>query len=1021
MNLRAACLLALCLPVSAQDFDAHDFDSEAFDDLAFRCIGPWRGGRVTTVEGVPSVPGRYYMGAAGGGVWRTDDHGLSWRNLSDEDFGVGTIGAIAVAPSDPNVVYVGTGEAQVRGVTTSHGDGVYRSDDGGETWRHIGLTDSRYVSAVRVHPTNPELVFVAAQGELWAPNGTRGVFVSENGGGTWHHVLEVDENTGCSSLVIDPSNPRVLYAGMWQHRRTPWKVESGGEGSGIYRSVDGGMEWEQLEEGLPELMGKVGVAVSPANSSRLWAIVEAEDGGLFRSDDRGDSWRRVSADRVLRARAWYYTRVVADPRDENTVYVLNAPVLRSIDGGQSFTPISTPHGDNHALWIHPDNPDLMINGNDGGANVTTNGGRTWTDQANQPTAQFYRVITDAGFPYRVYGGQQDNSTVSIASATSGGGIQRSDWHSIGGGESAFVAFDEDDPRFVYAGVYQGILTEWDRRTRTSRNVMAVPYLGLGANADDLAYRFNWNAPVVASPHDPTRLYHAGNQVLQSTDRGRTWAPISPDLTRNDPEKQQEGGGPITNEAAGAENYNTLSYLAASPHEPGVLWAGSDDGLVHVTRNAGETWTNVTPAGVGEALVNAIEVSPHAPGTAWVAITRYKFADRAPHVFLTRNYGGTWERRVTGLPAEAYVRVVREDPEREGLCYAGTEAGLFVSLDGGRAWRSFRRNLPPVAITDLTLREGDLVVATQGRGFWILDDLSALRQLEEAHLAADLVLFAPADLRTLLGGGGGFSQGRGQNPQPGALIHYWIGEGLDQETPVSLTIRAADGDVLRTFGGEDGDELNLEPGLRRLHWDLRLDGIASIPGQFTYGSTAGPRVPPGTYEVELRQGEASARASFSYLPDPRVEHRPQAWSEQQEWARAIHAAADRVHENVNALRRTRSQLQGLQGREDFPLADEAEALISDLSAWEESVIQVKQETFQDVINFPNRLNAELLDALSKLDGNGPELTDGLRGHAHDLLSREADAQAALDALIERVAAFNATFAEQALPAVELPKR
>jgi len=1011
-------LLLLALPAPAQDLDP-----AAFGDLSWRCIGPWRGGRVTTVEGVPSAPHTFYMGAAGGGVWRTDDAGTTWSNLSDEDLGVGTIGAIAVAPSDPNVVYVGTGEAQVRGVTTSHGDGMYRSEDGGATWRHVGLRDSRYVAAVRVHPADPDTVWVAAQGELWGPNETRGVYKSTDGGETWTRTLFVDADTGCSSLVVDQVNPRVLYAGTWQHRRTPWSVESGGAGSGLWRSDDEGDTWTQLTDGLPELIGKVGIAVSPAAPARVWAIVEAEDGGLFRSDDRGATWSRVCADRVLRARAWYYTRVVPDPLDANTVYVLNAPVLRSVDGGVTFTPVSTPHGDNHALWIHPEHSDWMINGNDGGANVSFNGGHTWSTQANQPTAQFYRVITDAGFPYRVYGGQQDNSTVSIASATSGGGIQRQDWHPIGGGESAFVAFDPDDPARVYAGVYQGILTEWDRATGDQRNVMAVPYLGLGSNPVDLPYRFNWNAPVVASPQDPSVLYHAANQVLRSTDRGRSWTPISPDLTRDEPERQAEGGGPITNEAAGAETYNTISYLECSPHDAGTLWVGTDDGLVHVTTDGGAAWVDVTPPDVGEALVNAIDVSPHDPRTAWVAITRYKFADRTPHVFVTTDLGATWERRVGGLPDEAYVRVVREDPERAGLLYAGTEAGAFVSFDAGARWQPLRQNMPPVAITDLDVREGDLIAATQGRGFWILDDLSVLRQLAPLHLEAELVLFAPTDLRTLHGGAWqGFGAGRGTNPPPGALVHYWIGESFDPATtPLRLELRDATGAVLRSFASdaEGPDALDTSSGLHRLHWDLRLAPIEGVPGQFTFGSTAGPRVAPGRYVAFLSAGAGAAQAAFDYLPDPRVTHDAAAWSEQQALAREAHAAAGDLHASIVRMRATRDQLAALAGREEFPLAEDARALVESLTAWEGRVIQVKQETFQDVINFPNRLNAELLDLVSKLDGNGPALTAGLRSQAAALLGRAADAQDELATLGAEVAAFNEAFRAAALPTVELP--
>ncbi|MEE8117067.1 MAG: glycosyl hydrolase, partial [Gemmatimonadales bacterium] len=678
---------ALMLTTSALHAQRIDpvYDTTLYHAMQWRNIGPFRGGRSVAVAGVTSDPNTYYFGGAGGGVWKTEDAGESWRNISDGFFRTSSVGAITVAESDPNVIYVGMGEHAVRGVTTSHGDGIYLSTDAGKTWTHVGLERTRAISRIRVHPRDPDLVYVAAQGAPYGPTEDRGIYRSSDGGKTWEKILYVSETAGASDLSMNPSNPRVLYAAFWDHLRRPWVVRSGGEGSGIYKSTDGGDTWEQLTDGLPELMGKTSVAVSPANRERVWAIIEAERGGLYRSSDAGKTWRRVNSDRVLRARAWYYVEVFADPQDEETVYVLNAPVMKSLDGGRNFNRVSTPHGDNHDLWINPTDNRILINANDGGANISFNGGRSWSSQRNQPTAQFYRVNTDNQFPYRVYGGQQDNSTVAIAGRTADGSIDWKDWHAVGGCESAHVAFDPDDPSLVYAGCYQGQINEWDARTNTSRAIMAYPYLGLGMEPKDMRYRFNWNAPIVVSPHNPDVVYHAGNVLLRTQDRGMTWREISPDLTRDEEERQGAGGEPITNEGAGGEVYNTIMYVVESPHEAGTIWVGSDDGLVHLTRDAGANWVDVTPDDVGEAMINAIEVSPHDPAAAYIAVTRDKFNDFTPHIYRTRDYGDAW------------VRVVREDPVRRGLLYAGSETGVYVSFDDGDHWQSLQLNLPVTPI------------------------------------------------------------------------------------------------------------------------------------------------------------------------------------------------------------------------------------------------------------------------------------------------------------------------------------
>ncbi|MEO1447986.1 MAG: glycosyl hydrolase, partial [Bacteroidota bacterium] len=617
-----------------------------FQALKWRLVGPFRGGRSVAVTGVPGDHETYYMGSTGGGVWKTTDAGTTWRNVSDGFFKTGSVGAIAVAPSDPNVVYAGMGEGPVRGVMTSHGDGVYRSTDAGKTWTHLGLSDARQISKVRIDPRNPDVAYAAVQGSPYAPTKTRGVYRTQDGGQSWQQVLYVDSVSGVSDLSMDMRNPRVLYAAFWSHQRHPWQMRSGGAGSGIWKSTDGGDTWHQLSKGLPKgVMGKIGVSVSPANPNRVWAIIEAEKGGLFRSDDAGRSWKLINGDRVLRARSWYYMHVFADPQDAETVHIMNAPYMRSTDGGKTFKAVPTPHGDNHDLWIHPDNNRIMINGNDGGANISYNQGKTWSKQSNQPTAQFYRVNADNLFPYNIYGGQQDNSTVAIPSQVDGRGIRNEDFHRVGGCESAYCAFDPDDPRYVYAGCYQGIITEYDSELESETDVMAYPFLGLGTTPGEVKYRFNWNAPIIVSQHNSKVIYHAGNKLLKSTNRGRSWEEISPDLTRNLAEHLVPGGGPITNEAAGGEIYHTILYVAESPQDAQTIWVGSDDGLVHITRDGGENWTAVTPPAMGEGMVNAIEVSTHKDGEAWLAFTRYKFNDFTPHIYHTTDFGQTWTETV----------------------------------------------------------------------------------------------------------------------------------------------------------------------------------------------------------------------------------------------------------------------------------------------------------------------------------------------------------------------------------------
>jgi photosystem II stability/assembly factor-like uncharacterized protein len=786
-------------------------DPARFKALEWREVGPYRGGRCAAVTGLAGDRDTYYFGGTGGGVWKTVDGGRAWRNVSDGFFG-GSIGAVAVSDWDPNVVYAGGGEKTVRG-NVSHGEGLWKSTDAGKTWKHAGLADSRHIPRVRIHPKDPELVYAAVLGHLFGPNEMRGVYRSRDGGAHWQRVLHVGDKAGAVDLAMDPTNPRVLYAALWEVRRTPYSLESGGPGSGIWKSTDGGDTWSELSRnpGLPKgPLGIIGIAVSPGNPENLYAIVEAAEGGVFRSRDGGKTWAKTNDDRSLRQRAWYYTRIYADPKDEEAVYVLNVQFHRSKDGGKTFTTIRVPHGDNHDLWIDPGDPLRMIESNDGGANVSTDGGQTWTPQSNQPTAQFYRVSTDSHFPYRILGGQQDNSAVRILSRGSGPGIGPDDWQETAGGESGYIVADPANPDVVYGGSYGGLLTRFDHRTGELRDVNPWPDDPMGAGAAELRHRFQWNFPILFSPNDPKKLYAAAEVLFQSTDGGHSWQAISPDLTRNDKSRQGSSGGPITKDNTSVEYYGTIFTVAESPLAPGVLWAGSDDGLVHVSRDGGKTWKNVTPARLPEwIMINAIDASPHEAGGAYVAATMYKSDDFRPYLYRTSDYGATWSRIDGGIDPMHFTRVVRADPARRGLLYAGTERGMYVSFDDGARWQPLQLNLPVVPITDLTVKEGDLVAATQGRGFWVLDNLSPLRALAAGPPAgAKAHLYPPAPSYRLWSAGNVSRppQGTGKNPPAGVVVDYYLAEAplADKAKEVKLEILTADGKVIRTFQGKPAE-------------------------------------------------------------------------------------------------------------------------------------------------------------------------------------------------------------------------
>jgi len=1015
-----ASLLLAAPPAPAQTID----DPAWLDGLEWRLIGPYRGGRATAVAGHPDDD-QFYLQGSVGGVFMTTDGGKSWQPVDDEVFATASVGAIAIAPSDINVIVVGMGESPVRGVASSHGDGVYRSTDRGRTWTHLGLEDSRHIGEIQIHPNDPETFWVGVQGAAYGPSEQRGVYKTTDGGETFEKVLYVNDTTGAVDLRLDPNNPRIVYAAMWDWQRMPWAIRSGGEGSGLWKSTDGGKSWAEVgTDDFPQTMGKIGVAPSAAKPGRVWAVIEAkpddgQGGGVWRSDDYGESWSRVNGSRRVQARSWYYMHIFAHPTDENTVFVQNAPFMRSFDGGKTFEQFAQSiHGDHHDLWINPDNPNIMIGANDGGAAVSFDAGQTWSSQYNQPTAQFYRVAVDNDYFYRLYGGQQDNSTVAIRSFGLDGGIGRNDWMRTAGCESAHLAFDPDNPRYVYGGCYLGQIEEFDMVTETSRDVRAYPELAFGVSASERRYRFNWNAPIVVSAHDPSVIYHAGNVVLKSTDRGQSWSEISPDLTRDNADTQGPGGFPITNEVS--ENYNTIMYLAESPHDAGTLWAGSDDGLVHVTRNGGESWENVTPRRAGDGMVNTIAISPHQPGKAYVAFTKYKYNDHEPIIFVTDDYGRRWKRIDDGIPAGHWVRVVREDPEREGLLYAGTEMGLFVSFDGGDGWtRLHAGELPVVPINDLRIHRDDLVVATSGRSFWILDDVSPLRQFRTAQQAVAAHLYAPSAAE-LLRINGNRPAGEGENPPLGAMLYYTLNDAPDlKEQSLELEILDAGGKLIRALssdaekgadGGGSGSAYALpaRKGLNRAIWDFTVEPLEHELDDFVIASGGDRQIDgyisgPGDYTVRLRFGDTSVEQPLTVRYDPRQDYDPADLAEQQRLVQSAYRMLDEFQKTLIGLRQIREQAKIkhaiFEDKGETEKSDAMQAVIDAVDEWEDGNIATEREFFQDVLNWPDRLFTDLQFLYGTLDDALPRVTEGMKQRHADLKGRFDDAMSARDTVLE----------------------
>lgn len=1000
-------LLVICVPlVGGAEIDRSNFPSN-LRALEWREIGPYRGGRSAAVTGIPADRSTYYFGSTGGGVWKTQNSGQSWHNISDGYFG-GSIGAVAVSAWDPNVIYVGGGEKTVRG-NVSPGDGMWKSTDAGDTWTRIGLTDSQHISRIRIHPKNPDLVYAAVMGHLFGSSDERGVYRSRDGGASWERVLFVSDEVGAVDLAMDPTNPRILYASFWQVLRTPYSLESGGEGSGIYKSVDGGNSWEELtkNEGLPQgIIGISGIAVSPANNRNIYAIIEAENGGVFRSRDGGKTWSRTNDSRDLRQRAWYYSRIYADPADEESVYVLNVQFHHSKDGGTSFSTIDVPHGDNHDLWIDPNDPLRMIQSNDGGANISFDRGETWSLQNNQPTAQMYRVSTDNDFPYRLLGGQQDNSAVRIRSRSAfGDSIGVRDWEPTAGGESGHIAAKPDNPDIVVGGSYGGYLRVLNHGTGERRSIDVWPDNPMGWGAAELKYRFQWNFPIAFSVHDPDRLYVAADVLFRTDDMGQSWETISPDLTRNDKSKMESSGGPITKDNTSIEYYGTIFAVAESPHEKGVIWTGSDDGRVHVTRNDGGSWQDVTPSGLPEwAQINSIDIHPFERGGAYIAATRYKSDDFRPYLYRTTDWGQSWQRITGGIPGDEFTRVVRADPDRRGLLYAGTEKAIYYSLNDGDKWQSLQLNLPVSPVTDLAVKEKDLIVATQGRGYWILDDLSVLHQLSPSSESAVAHLYLPRSAYRLTAGGRSDDPGNaGTNPPIGAVIHYSLGKEPAPETEMTLKVFEARGvDPIWTWSrkppptDEDEEEpgpddppdtrlLDSEQGLNRFVWDLRYPGMERFDGLIMWADMReGPKAVPGTYRAELTVGDVSRDVEFEVIADPRSSSTAADYRAQFDFIMEAKELLSTTHAEIRKVRQLRTQLEALTARLEktapsdsriAALLDEISALTDTIDPIEEALYQTQNESRQDPLNYPIRLNNKLTSLMNTVDVGDARPTAG----------------------------------------------
>ena len=975
-----------------------NYDQSLYSSIEYRLIGPFRGGRAGTAVGVLNNPNLYYMGTAGGGVWKTQDSGSTWEPISDGYFG-GSIGAIAVSESDENIIYVGEGEQTLRG-NVSSGHGMWKSTDAGETWKYIGLPKSEHISRIRIHPENPDIVYVGVIGNLWKPNSERGIYKTNNGGLTWEKILYVSDKAGIGDLVIDPNNSRIIYATTWQMRRNGYRMDSGGPDSKIFRSYDSGKTWEDISEfnGLPSFpWGIVGVAISPVNSKRIWAMVEADNGGLFRSDDGGNNWEKVNSNRALRQRAWYYTRIYADTQNEDKVFVLNVSYGVSTDGGKTFTLKNAPHGDHHDLWIDPNNNMRMVMADDGGAQVSNDGGDNWSTYFNQPTAQFYRVSTDNSFPYRIYGAQQDNSTVRIKHRTSSSSITERDWEPSAGGESAHLAPDPKNNDIVFGGTYKGYMMMQDHSNGQIRSVNVWPDNPAGSGAEVMKYRFNWNFPVMFSPNNPNKLYAGSNYLHVSENSGQTWKTISPDLTRNIPETIMSSGGPITQDNTGAEYYANIFAIAESKLEEGVIWVGSDDGLIHITKDGGKTWENITPPKKLSPelnMINSIDPSPFKKGKAYIAATSYKFGDYTPYLYKTEDYGKSWKLITDGINSSYYTRVVRSDKKREGLLYAGTEWGMYISFDDGNSWSKFQLNLPITSIRDLEVKDNDLVVATHGRSFWIIDDLTPLHQLNENNHDDDAILFKP-DMSYRMAQSGGWNRPNnllsGQNHPNGVIINYYI-KKLQKDDYLRIDIEDKDGSIIRSFtnnqdkyskdlnnnksimvgnpvlsnpndidnalSSDNLESLSPRNGGNRLIWDMRYPGFKSFEGMVLYSSpNVGPKATPGKYNIKMTYNDIVFQEEFEIVKDPRVKISQADYQDQLEFLIDVRDEVSRANQQIIDIRSIKNNMRFILDKteDNIELQEMINKYLIDISVIENNIHMTKNQSRQDPLNFGIRIN------------------------------------------------------------------
>ena len=972
-------VLASCLPSIAQKKSVASsttltFDPSIYSGIRWRELGPFRGGRSCTVTGVPGHPNLYYFGTVGGGVWRTKDAGQTWENITDNYFG-GTIGAVAVAESDPNVIYVGEGEQTLRN-NVSSGWGMWKSTDAGASWKHIGLSDSRHIARIRIHPKNPDVVYVAAMGNLWKPNEMRGVYKSTDGGATWKRVLYINDTAMAGDLVMDPNNPRILYAATWNMKRNGYRMDSGGPDSKLWKSTDGGETWENLSDkpGMPKgTNGIIGVTVSPVNSNRVWAIIEnTEAPGVYRSDDAGKTWTRLNQDRALLQRAWYYCRIYADTQNEDKVWVMNVSYGVSKDGGKTFELKNAPHGDHHDLWIDPNNNQRMAIADDGGAQISNDGGENWTTYHNQPTAQFYRVTTDNAFPYNILGAQQDNTSVRIPHRTSGTSITESDWTALSIGESAHLAPDPANPNIIYGSDYKGYMSMQNLDNGQERSTNVWPDLPAGSGVEVMKYRFNWNYPLVFSRHDPKKLYAGSNYLHVTTNGGQSWQTISPDLTRGEPETLKSSGGPITQDNTGAEYYANIFVIAESPYTKDEIWTGSDDGLLHVTTDGGKNWTNVTPpTNVCPRLNmwNSIDVNPFEKGGAYAVATSYKFGDYTPYIYKTLDYGKTWTVITNGIPKEEFVRVVRADPKRKGLLYAGTEKGMWISFDDGASWSKFQLNLPPVPIADLAVKNDNLIAATHGRSFWLIDDLTPLHQLTKDMAAKEALLYKPMASYRMPGGAGWREANRkleGQNHPGGVMVHFFV-KALDEKADVKLEFLESDGDVIKSYHNkakERAEQLSAKAGGNRFVWDMRYPGYKTFPGMVFYGSpNLGPKAVPGKYKVRLTVNGQSQEQEFEILKDPRINTTLPELQAQFDFLTKVRDKVSQANQGVIDIRKIKDDLSSLKNKTGAEpqfreLNDAVKKFDEELTVHENNIHQTKNRSVQDPLNYGIKLNNRL---------------------------------------------------------------